>query len=103
MLEEEDQLLEMRGLQFPVDAEKRVRNGVGEVCALQILLKIKDVIAMCDDVGVLGLSQPPNEKMDFARILRKISGNLLTYERVGQVSDAQTAFDRVVVRQGDKV
>ena len=78
-------------------------DGMGEVRLLEELLKIENVIAKGDDLRVLRFGQAPDEQMNLARVLRKIGRNLLAYECVGQIRNAETALDRVVIGQGDEI
>src|SRR6266480_3574447 len=103
MFEEQNQALEMRGLQFAVDAVERMRDRVDNFSALQIALQRKNIVPDNNDVGVLLFRNSPDQDVNLARILRKISGDLLADERVGQIADRQTTVDRVVIGDGDKV
>src|SRR2546421_1056539 len=103
MFEEQNQTLEMRGLEFAVDAVERMRHGVGNFSALQIALQRKNIVPDNNDVGVLLFSNAPDQDVNLARILREISCDLFTNERVGQIADRQTTVDRVVVGNGDEI
>jgi len=84
VLEKKDEPLEVRGVEFAVDAVKGMRDGMGERLGLKVLLEIKDVVAQTRDVGMLSLRKPPNEQVNFAWILRKISRNLLANKSIAQ-------------------
>ncbi len=103
MFEEENQALEMRDLQFAVDAVKRMRHRMHDRCALQIGLELEDVLADAHDLRVLGFRDSPNEEVDLAGILREISRDLFADEGVRQVGDLQAALDCVVVGDGDEI
>ena len=53
MFEEKDEALEMRGLQFAVDAVKRVGHRVGNALFLEITLQLENVVAHRHDLSVL--------------------------------------------------
>src|SRR5690242_7021701 len=103
MFEQQYQSLEMGGFQFSVNAVKRMRNRVRDVRAGEISLERENVIANDLNVLVLLFGDAPNQNVNFARVLRKISRNLLTNECVGQIANLETAIDRVVVRDRDKI
>ena len=93
----------MRRFELAVDAVEGVSHGMGDVCALEIFLKGKDVVANDDDVVVLFFGNAPGENMNLAGILRKISGDLLANESVGEVANFQTTVDGVVVGDRDEI
>ena len=62
---------------FAIDTVKRMGNGMSNFCGLKITLENKDVFASDLNIGVLSLSNPPNQKVYLTRILREISRNLL--------------------------
>ena len=103
MLEKQDQALQMRGGQLAVDAVKRVSDGVRQRLLLQEGLKVENVVAKAADLGVLRLRKSPDKEVNFARILRKISRNLLAYKSIRQCRNRQTSLDGVVVGDGNKV
>src|SRR4030095_6110316 len=53
--------------------------------------------------GVLRLRKAPDKEVNLARILRKISRNLLAYKRIRKRRNGQRSFDGVVVGDGNKV
>ncbi len=77
MLEEQNQPFEMRGVELAVDAVERMRDGVRDRFFLQVALQVENVLAQGDDLGVLRFGNSPDEQVNLARILRKISRNLL--------------------------
>ncbi len=87
MLEEENQALQMRGLQFAVDAVKRMRHRMHDRLALQIGLQLENVVADAHDLGVLGFRDSPNEQVNLAGIVREISRDLLADKSVRKVGD----------------
>jgi hypothetical protein len=103
MFEKEDQSFNVRCLQLAINAEKRMGDGVNEVSPLQELLEIENIIAKRDDFRVLRFGQAPHQEVNFARILREISRNLLANECVGQVRETQATVDRVVVGQRKEI
>jgi hypothetical protein len=78
MFEKQDEPLQMGRFELAVNAVKRMGNSVRDLPGLKVLLQLKDVLAQSHDVLMLRLRDSPNEKMNLARILRKISRNLLT-------------------------
>src|SRR5260221_2993602 len=103
MLEEQNQTLEMRRLEFAVYAVKRMRDRMSDFSALQITLKRKNVVSDEHDIGVLLFGDSPNQDVDLARVLRKISGHLFTDECVWQVANFQTAVDPFVIRDRHQI
>ena len=103
VLEEQNQPLEMRGLQFAVDAVKRMRHRMHDRLALQIGLQLEDVVARAHDLCVLRFRDSPNQQVNLAGIVREISRDLLADESVRQVGDLQAALDRVVIGDGDEI
>src|SRR6267143_2107694 len=103
MFEEQNQPFEMRCVELAVDAVKRVRDRVRDLAALQISLQRKNIVPDDDDVVVLLFGDTPDQDVNLAGILWKISRDLLADESVGEVADFQTAFDRVVIGNGDKI
>src|SRR5437899_1194655 len=93
----------MRRFEFAVDAVERMRNRVRDFSALQVSLQRKNVVPDDDDVVVLLFGNAPDQNVDLAGVLRKISCNLFADERVGQVANFQATVDRVVIRNRDKV
>ena len=53
MLEKKDESLEMARLKFAVDAIKGMRNRVRDLCGLEVVLEVKDIIADAFDFPVL--------------------------------------------------
>ena len=103
MFEEQNQPLKMRALQFSVDAVKGMSDGVCDFRALQIPLQRKNVIANDHDIVVLFLRDAPDQDVDLAGVLRKISCDLLADKSVGQIANCETAIDRVVIGDGDEI
>ncbi len=77
VLEEQNEPLEMRGAELAVDAVKRMRDGMGDRFLLEERLKIENILAQTRNLRVLRFGKAPNEQINFTRILRKISRNLL--------------------------
>src|SRR4051812_47716946 len=100
MLEQEDETLQMCGLELAVDTVEGMSDGMGDLAGVKVALKGENVVANDDNIGVLLLGDAPNEEMNLARILRKIRRNLLAYERVRQIRDRQAPVDGVVVGDG---
>src|ERR1700682_1080163 len=103
MLEEQDETLELGDFQLAVDTIKRMRDGVGDLTGLKVALQGEDVIAKDHDVRVLRLGDTPYENVNLARILRKISRNLLTDERIRQISNFEATVDRIVIGDRDVI
>jgi len=80
-----------------------MRDGVCDFAVLQVPLQRKNVVPDNDDVVVLFFGNAPDENMNLAGILRKISGDLLANESVGEVANLQTTVDGVVVGDRDKI
>ena len=78
MLEEEDQPLEMGGVELAVNAVKRMGHRMGDLRLLEIGLQLENVVTEGGDIGVLRLRDAPNQQMNFTRILREISRNFFT-------------------------
>jgi hypothetical protein len=55
MLEKKDEPLEMARLEFAVDAIKRMRNRVRDLCGLEVAPQVKNIIADAFDLPVLML------------------------------------------------
>src|SRR5215471_20612084 len=103
VFEEQNKPLDVRRLEFPIDAVKRMGDGVSDIRGVEVALQGKDVVTNEDNVLVLVFANAPDQNMNLARVLREISGDLLTDERVGQVSNFQAAVDRVVISDGYKI
>src|SRR5437588_6704260 len=93
----------MGGSELAVHAVKRVRHGVGDFSTLQIALESKNIIANNDDVIVLLFGNAPNQEMDLAGVLRKISCDLLADESVRQIANFETTINRVMIGQGYEI
>src|SRR2546423_10940265 len=102
MFEEQDGPLEVRRLQFAVDAVERMRDRVRDALPLQKILQIENVVAHRNDLGVLRLRNSPDQDVDLAGIMREKSRDLFAEERPFQVRDLEIAHDRVVIGDGDK-
>src|SRR5437763_13836086 len=90
MFEEQNQPLEMRCLELAVDAVKRMCDCVRDLCALQIALERENIVPDNDDVLVLRFGDAPDQKVNLAGILRKITRDLLADQRVREIADLQT-------------
>ena len=53
MLEKKDEPLEMAGLEFAVNAIKGMRNRMRDLCGLEVLLQLKNIVADRFDIPVL--------------------------------------------------
>src|ERR1700682_604729 len=103
MLEEQDEPLKVGGFQLAVDTIKRMRNGVGDLTGLKVALQREDVIAKDHDVRMLRFGDSPYENVNLARILRKISRNLLTYECIRKICNFEATIDRVLIGDVDVI
>ncbi len=101
--EEEDELLEVRGGEFVVEAMERVRDGVGELLLREVGLEVEDVFAQALELGVLRLAQAPDEDVDGAAVFGEVGGDLLAEEDAGAIGDLEAAVDGVVVGEGDEI
>ena len=97
MFEEQNQALEMRCIQFAIDAVERMSNRMRDHFALQKLLQIENVFPQDQNLSVLRLGNSPNEQIYFAGISRKISRNLLAHESTSKIAKLEAAIDRVVI------
>src|SRR5690348_14779819 len=103
MFEEQDQALEVARFQFSVDAVERMRDCVRDVCALKITLQREDIVADHSNVRVMLFRNSPDENVDFARVVREVSRDLLADERVRQIPDRETTIDRIVISDRHEV
>ena len=103
MFEEEDQPLQMRRVQFAIDAVKRVGDGMSDLRLLQITLQGEDVVANNNDIVVLGLGDAPDKQVNLARVLRKIGRNLFTNECIRKIDNLEATLDRVVIGDRDVI
>src|SRR5215472_9132815 len=103
MFKEQDEPFEMRRFQFSVYAVERMRDRVRDFSALQIALQGKDVVSNQDNVLVLLLRDSPDQNVNLAGILRKISGDLFADKGVWQITDLETTLDRIVITDGDEI
>src|SRR5713226_5265870 len=90
----------MRGFQFAIDTVERMRHRMRDLSGLEVALQRKNIVADDSYVGMLCLGNTPNQDVNLARILRKITCNLLTNKRLRQLRYAQTTLDRIMV--GDR-
>src|SRR3954454_24213864 len=103
MFKEKDQAFEVRRLEFAVDAVQRMRDRVRDRLALQVSLQLEDVVAQPGDLCVLRFRDSPDEKINLAGILRKMSRDLLAQKCVRQLRDPERSVDRVVIGDGYEV
>src|SRR2546423_5904811 len=103
MLEEQDQTLEVRGVQLAVDAVKRMRHRMRDRLSLEITLQIENVVAQLNDLAMLCLRDSPDEDMNLAWVLGKVGRYFFADEGSGQVGDLKISLDRVVVGNGDEI
>ena len=78
VLEEENQAFEVRRGQLAVDAVERMSDRMGNLGGREILLQLINIVSDGDNLLVLRLGYSPRQNVNLARILRKISCNLLT-------------------------
>src|ERR1700724_3174904 len=103
MFEEQNQALEVCRFQLPVDAVKRMGDGMGDICASEVTLQRKDVVSNNDNIRVLLCGDSPDQKVNLAGVLWKIGCDLLTDKRLRQIADLEAAFDGVVIGDGDEI
>ncbi len=73
VLEKENQPFEVRGFELAVDAVERVGDRVADRFFLQIALQVEDVLPQRRNFAVLRFGNSPDQQMNFARIMRKIT------------------------------
>src|SRR5437868_5539889 len=61
MFKEQNETLEMRGVELTVDAVERVGDGVSDAIFGQVFLQLENVTAKDGNILVLGLSDIPNQ------------------------------------------
>lgn len=103
MFEEQNQALEVCRFQLPVDAVKRMGDGMGDICASKVTLQRKDVVSNNDNIRVVLFGDSPHQKVNLAGVLWKIGCDLLTDKRLRQIADLEAAFDGVVIGDGDEI
>src|SRR5216684_7802769 len=103
MFEEQNETLEMRRLQFSINAVERMRDSMNNFFFLKISLQIENVVAQANDFAVLRFSNSPRQQIYLAWILRKIGRDLLAQKSIGQIGNLQTTLDCVVVGNCDKI
>ena len=77
MLKEENQAFEVRRGQLAVDAVERMSDRMGNMRGYEILLQLINIVSDGHNFFVLRLGYFPGQNVNLARILRKISCNLL--------------------------
>ena len=103
MLKEENKSFEVRCSQLPVDAVERMSDCMGNLRSREILLQLINIVSDGDNFLVLGLGYSPRQNVNLARILRKISCNLLANECLRQINDLEAALNRIVIGNGDVI
>ena len=103
MFEKKDELLEVHGLELPFTLYKRMRDSVRDLCVLKVPLQIEDVFANAFDIAMLLFRNPPDQNVQLAGVVRKISSNLLADEGPRQVRNFQAAIDRIVIGNGNVI
>ena len=74
----------MRRAELAIDAVERMRDSVGDRVLLEESLEIENIVAQAHNLRVLGFEETPDEQIDFTRILRKISSNLLADKSIAE-------------------
>src|SRR5260370_35135419 len=103
MFEKQHEPFEMRGLEFAVDAVKRMRNRVGNIRSGEITLQCENIFPEDDDVVVLLSGNAPDQDVNLAGVLWKIGRDLFADKGIWQIANLKTAVDRVVIGDGDEV
>ena len=85
--EEQDQLFDVRPVEFVVEAVERVSDGVRQVLRGEVGLQLVEVIAQPRDVPVLSLGEVPDEEVDLATILGEGGGDFLAQKDAGQAGN----------------
>ena len=80
-----------------------MRYRVRDLAALQISLQRENIVPDNDDVVALLFANAPDQNVNLARVLRKISCDLLADESVGKVANLQATVDRVVIGDCNKI
>ena len=80
-----------------------LRHPMSEVILNKVLLEFVDIGLERLDFRVLALRDPPDKNRDTATILREDGGHRLADKDPGQMSDFQTALDRVIIGEGEEV
>ena len=84
VLKQQNQPFEMRRAELAIDAVERMRDSVGDRVLLEESLEIENIVAQAHNLRVLGFGKTPDEQIDFTRILRKISSNLLADKSIAK-------------------
>ena len=66
-------------------------------------MQLENVAAKDGNIVVLRFGNSPNQQVNLARVLRKISRNLFADERLQPICNRETAINRVVVCDCDEV
>ena len=77
--------------------------GMGDLPGLKVTLERENIVAEDYDVAVLSGGNAPNQKMNLARVLRKICRNFLANEGIRQIRQLEAALNRVVIGDGDVI
>ena len=77
MLKKQNEPLQMADTELTVDTVEGMSDGVNDFGGLKVSLKVEDVVANGSDLGMLRFGNSPSQDLNFTRILRKISRNLL--------------------------
>ncbi len=86
-----------------VHRPERMRHGMRDVLGLEVAREFVNVAPHALDLHMLFFGDTPREKVHFDVILRKESGDFLANEGARLICNFQTALDRVVVGEGDKI
>src|SRR6185436_8208686 len=76
---------------------------MSDLRTLQVPLQIEDVFANTFDIAMLLFRNAPDQNMELADIVRKVSCNLLADEGPRRVGNFKTAVDRVVIGNGNVI
>ena len=101
--EKQDEPFPMLDRKTLVHRPERMRHGMRDVLGFEVTRELVDVATYTLDLHMLFLGDTPREKVHFDVILRKESGDFLADEGTRLIGDFQTALDRVVVGEGDKI
>ena len=80
-----------------------MRDCVSDLRTLQVSLQIENVFAHAFDIAMLLFRNAPDQNVQLAGVVRKVSSDLLADEGPRQVRNFQAAIDRVVIGNGNVI
>ena len=76
---------------------------MSDLGTLKIPLQIEDIFAHAFDIAMLLFRNPPDQNVQLAGVIRKVSSNLLADESPRQMRNFQATIDRIVIGNGDVI